>query len=118
MAKDEHTYPSNYTPGTHWATDEAWKILDTLRPGALDAAARAFLAGMIVGTLMRIRADDIHLTDSRTASRAMAEAMEHWRGLKRPDLSEEDKVGGALLFYQRQLDAAEIMRARKFNDDA
>lgn len=52
----EHTYPSNYPPGTHWAIDAAWKILDTLTPGVLSIEARSLLAGMIAGRLMRERA--------------------------------------------------------------
>ena len=53
----QHTYPSNYPPGTHWATDEAWAILDTLKPGVISDDVRFFLAGSIAGTLMRIRRD-------------------------------------------------------------
>lgn len=41
----KHNYPSNYKPGSHWATDEAWQILDRLKPGAIDDDIRAFLAG-------------------------------------------------------------------------
>jgi hypothetical protein len=54
MAEQEHTYPSDYPPGTHWATDEAWHILDILTPGVLSDDVRAFLAGAIAGTLMRV----------------------------------------------------------------
>ena len=50
----EHTYPSDYPPGTHWTTDEAWHILDTLKPGVLSDDVRYFLAGAIAGTLMRV----------------------------------------------------------------
>lgn len=50
-----HEYPSEYGPGTHWATDAAWKILDTLRPGTLSVEVRAYLAGQIAGRLMRER---------------------------------------------------------------
>ena len=47
----EHTYPSNYRPGTHWATDAAWEILDTVKPGVIPDDVRAFLAGQIAGRL-------------------------------------------------------------------
>lgn len=49
-------YPSRYPPGAHWATDEAWRILDMLKEGALPDDVRAFLAGGIAGALMRERA--------------------------------------------------------------
>jgi hypothetical protein len=49
----EHEYPSAYRPGAHWATDEAWQILDKVKPGLIPGDVRAFLAGLIAGTLMR-----------------------------------------------------------------
>lgn len=54
MPEPEHTYPSLYPPGSTWAITEAWGILDQLRPGLLDDDTRAFLAGNIAGTLMRL----------------------------------------------------------------
>jgi hypothetical protein len=59
---EKHTYPSDYPPGTHWAVDEAWAILDMLAPGVLDADHRNFLAGMIAGTLERVRDEAISAT--------------------------------------------------------
>jgi hypothetical protein len=53
----EHPYPSNYRPGTHWATDEAWAILDALPVGALPDDLRFLTAGLITGTLIRIARD-------------------------------------------------------------
>jgi hypothetical protein len=50
----EHSYPSKYPPGTHWAIDEAWKILDQLPVGMLPDDLRAFIAGQIAGAFMRI----------------------------------------------------------------
>ncbi len=55
MAGEGHTYPSLHPPGTHWATDAAWEILDALRPGRLELAERSLIAGMIAGRLMRER---------------------------------------------------------------
>jgi hypothetical protein len=52
----KHEYPSDYPPGTHWAIDAAWEILDTLEPGRLTLDERSFLAGQIAGRLMRERA--------------------------------------------------------------
>jgi hypothetical protein len=49
----QHSYPNSYQPGTNWATDEAWKILDALPPGRLTELERAYLAGLIAGTLLR-----------------------------------------------------------------
>lgn len=57
---EEHTYPSSYPPGSHWAVTEAWRILDTLPPGALSDEIRVFLAGMITGTLIRFREEILH----------------------------------------------------------
>ena len=48
-----HAYPSAYPPGAHWALDEAWALLDTLKPGVLPNEVRLFLAGGIAGILMR-----------------------------------------------------------------
>jgi hypothetical protein len=50
---EQHAYPSRYPPGAHWSSDVAWNILDTLPVGALDDAQRAYLAGLIAGSLMR-----------------------------------------------------------------
>lgn len=50
----KHKYPSLHKPGSHWATDEAWKILDMLKPGAIPDDTRYFLAGSIAGTLLRL----------------------------------------------------------------
>lgn len=49
----KHTYPSHHRPGTHWSTDEAWKIMDSLKPGAIPDDVRNYLAGQIAGTLIR-----------------------------------------------------------------
>lgn len=57
MSTQEHTYPSAYGRGQHWALDEAWAILDTLTPGAIPAETRFLLSGMITGTLMRLVRD-------------------------------------------------------------
>lgn len=53
LKKTEHTYPSRHLPGSHWATDEAWDILDRFNPGVIPEDYRAFLAGMIAGTLLK-----------------------------------------------------------------
>lgn len=52
---EQHTYPSEYPPGTHWASDAAWEILDRLTPGAISDDVRAYLAGSIAGRLMMER---------------------------------------------------------------
>ena len=53
----QHTYPSKYPPGTHWAIDAAWEILDSIEPGIMSDDIRAFLAGQIAGRLMQERAN-------------------------------------------------------------
>jgi hypothetical protein len=49
----QHPYPSNYKPGTYWAIDEAWKLLDNLPVGMLPDDYRFLLAGQIAGTLIK-----------------------------------------------------------------
>lgn len=49
-----HAY-LNHPPGSYWATDEAWEILDTIEPGVISDEVRAFLVGMIAGRLMKER---------------------------------------------------------------
>jgi hypothetical protein len=55
----EHTYPTLYPPGCHWALDEAWAILDLVAPGVIPPDVRALLAGAIAGTLVGLT-DDPH----------------------------------------------------------
>ena len=50
-----HEYPSDYRPGTHWATDAAWEILDMVKPGVISGDVRAYLAGLITSRLMAER---------------------------------------------------------------
>ena len=58
VGENAHAYPSSHTPGSHWATDEAWKILDLAKPGVIPDDLRFLLAGMIAGTLMRVARED------------------------------------------------------------
>jgi hypothetical protein len=55
---EKHTYLSRYLPGSHWATDEAWAILDLVKPGVIPDDVRFLLAGVIAGTLMRYKHDN------------------------------------------------------------
>lgn len=57
MSEPKHEYPSRHPPGTHWATDAAWEILDTIKPGLIRPDVRAYLAGAIAGRLSRERED-------------------------------------------------------------
>ena len=66
---EEHSYPSAYQKGQHWAFDEAWALLDALRPGVLDATVRCMLAGMIAGTLVRLHGSQA--ADWRTEAHAL-----------------------------------------------
>lgn len=52
-----HKYPDRHPPGTHWSTDEAWEILDTIKPGLIPPDVRAWIAGAIAGRLMKERED-------------------------------------------------------------
>lgn len=48
-------YPSRHPKGTGgWQSDEAWGILDRIKPGVIPNDVRAYLAGLIAGTLARV----------------------------------------------------------------
>lgn len=53
MTDVPHTYPSALPPGAHWASDEAWFILDHIKPGIIREDVRAYLAGAIASALMK-----------------------------------------------------------------
>lgn len=55
----DHTYPSKYPPGRDPDLDEAWKILDTIKPGVIPGDARTFIAGQITGLIGRIRSEAV-----------------------------------------------------------
>lgn len=48
-------YPNLYPPGTHWATDIAWEILDRVKEGKIPPDIRYYLAGTIAGRIMRLK---------------------------------------------------------------
>lgn len=62
----ERPYPSAHLPGTHWATDEAWGILDSLPVGMLPDDYRFLIAGQISGALMRVAAGQLTRITDRT----------------------------------------------------
>jgi hypothetical protein len=49
----KHEYPRGWEPGAHWASDEAWRVLDILMPGHLSLPARELLAGAMTGALIK-----------------------------------------------------------------
>lgn len=49
-----HKYPPNYPPGTHWAIDKGWEVMDQIKPGRISDELRFLLAGQIAGMLMRM----------------------------------------------------------------
>jgi hypothetical protein len=63
----QHQYPSAYQPGSHWAVDAGWEILDILKPGVIPDEVRFWLAGAIAGRLMRERDAAQAALDSRSA---------------------------------------------------
>jgi hypothetical protein len=67
----EHTYPSRHKPGTHWATDKAWEILDSLPVGILPEDYRFLTAGRIAGALIK------------ASEESRASALNHTRALER-----------------------------------
>jgi len=51
-----HEYPSRYAPPTGiQEMDEAWEILDRIKPGEIPVEVRSYLAGIIAGTLRRYK---------------------------------------------------------------
>lgn len=61
-----HRYPSLFPIGSHWAIDESWRILDSLKPGAIKDDTRFLLGGMIAGALMKAVAERITSPTDRT----------------------------------------------------
>lgn len=60
MTTPKHEYPSKYgpgKPGAHPAVEEAWAILDTVKPGVIPLDVRSWLAGLITGALIRTAKD-------------------------------------------------------------
>ena len=55
MTRDPNDYPRDHKPGTHWATDKAWQIMDVVPPGAIPSAMRDFVSGLIAGALVEAR---------------------------------------------------------------
>lgn len=53
--RDPNDYPRDHKPGTHWATDKGWEIMDVVPPGAIPSAMRDLLSGMIAGALVEAR---------------------------------------------------------------
>lgn len=53
----EHTYPSRYPKGVHWATDAGWDIMDHFKPGIIPDDVRMLLAGYISGLVMKLEKD-------------------------------------------------------------
>jgi hypothetical protein len=56
---DKHTYPPGHEPGTHWATDIAWKGLDLIKPGLIPEGARYLLAGYFAAALTTAAKDGV-----------------------------------------------------------
>lgn len=51
----DDAYPSRHPKGSFWATDIGWDILDRLPVGTLDNEQRAYLCGLIAGSLAKER---------------------------------------------------------------
>ena len=72
----QHTYPSHYPPGKHWAIDASWEILDFLPVGALTDSTRTLLAPMIASRLLKER-ERAALIARRGGNPQIAEAIHH-----------------------------------------
>ena len=72
----QHTYPSHYPPGKHWAIDASWEILDFLLVGALTDSTRMLLTPMIASRLLKER-ERAALIARRGGNPQIAEAIRH-----------------------------------------
>jgi hypothetical protein len=72
----QHTYPSHYPPGKHWAIDASWEILDFLPAGALTDSTRTLLAPMIASRLLKER-ERAALIARRGGNPQIAKAIRH-----------------------------------------
>lgn len=55
MKRDPNDYPRDHKPGTHWATDKAWQIMDLIPPDGISSPLRDLMSGMIAGSLVEAR---------------------------------------------------------------
>ncbi len=55
VEEPKHTYPEFYEAGRNWEMDEAFRVLDLLKPGTLDFPYRMFLAGAITAALQKAK---------------------------------------------------------------
>lgn len=51
-------YPDRHPPGSFWATDEAYAILDALPDGVLDDLQYAYISGLIAGVICRYAGEE------------------------------------------------------------
>jgi hypothetical protein len=68
-SEPEHTYPDQYSPGSHWAITRGWEIVDLIKPGILSDQARALLCGAIEGALINSHKSPKHCRDNPHRSR-------------------------------------------------
>jgi hypothetical protein len=54
VGRNGHTYAAAYLPERAWQFEEAWGILDQLKPDSIQINVRLWLAGMIAGALDRV----------------------------------------------------------------
>lgn len=73
-----HPYPSHYLPGTHWASDASWRILDQLPVGLLPDRVRFMLGGQIAGMLSRVKHDKLPVSEDEIAD-FVAPVPDSWR---------------------------------------
>lgn len=72
-----HTYPSKYGRGQYDILDAAWDIVDSIEPGVLTEEQRAWMAGQIVGTILKFQ--DEQKTKDKTAWDEMwSRPFEYW----------------------------------------
>lgn len=66
----EHTYPSDHGRGVDPILDQAWDILDAIKPGVIPVEVRTWLCGQFVGILSK------HLEKVRVRVPPLEEAKE------------------------------------------
>lgn len=65
-----HEYPSRHPKGSRWSTDEAWQMLDMLKPGIIPDDVRAYIAGYMGGALEKLFDENTRLRAALAVSKS------------------------------------------------
>lgn len=53
--RDPNDYPRDHKPGTHWATDKGWEVMNMIAPGVISSVQRDLMSGIIASMLIEAR---------------------------------------------------------------